>query len=266
MPSPFPGMDPYLEQHWRDIHSRLIVYAVDQLQERLPRDLLARVEEGVSVDYSGEERSRTVYPDVRVVHDGPFGGGNGGTAVATAVETATLAEVIVVALDEPPARHVEIIDLSSGNRVVTVVEFLSPSNKLPGCGYEEYRRKQTEYLAAGVNLVEIDLLRQGAFTLAVPPSKLPQRCRAPYLACVRPSAKPQEAIVYRLPLRAKLATIHVPLRPADPDADLELQPLIDQCYSRGRYDRIDYSQEPDPPFPPDDAAWAAELLRAAGRR
>ncbi len=50
MPSPFPGMDPYLEQCWRDIHARCIIYAADQLQAHLPPDLRARVEERVVVE------------------------------------------------------------------------------------------------------------------------------------------------------------------------------------------------------------------------
>ena len=49
MPSPFPGMDPYLERHWGDVHTRLITYSSDQLQTVLPKDLRARVQERVVV-------------------------------------------------------------------------------------------------------------------------------------------------------------------------------------------------------------------------
>ncbi len=64
MPSPFPGMDPCLEQHWRDVHTRLIVYPGNQIQSRLPSDLRARVEERVLVETPDETRG--VFPDVRV--------------------------------------------------------------------------------------------------------------------------------------------------------------------------------------------------------
>ena len=50
MKSPFPGMDPYLERYWGDVHAKLMVYACDQINECLPKDLLARVEETVYVD------------------------------------------------------------------------------------------------------------------------------------------------------------------------------------------------------------------------
>jgi hypothetical protein len=36
MPSPFPGMDPYLEASWRDVHSRLIIYVTDTIQDARP--------------------------------------------------------------------------------------------------------------------------------------------------------------------------------------------------------------------------------------
>ena len=65
--SPFPGMDPYLEAHWRDVHTSMMTYIRDQIQEQLPYDLVARVEETVSVDY--EDSSRSIAPDVRVVED-----------------------------------------------------------------------------------------------------------------------------------------------------------------------------------------------------
>jgi len=53
MKSPFPGMDPFLERHWGDVHATLIVYARDLLQPRLPDDLLARIEQRVflQLDY-----------------------------------------------------------------------------------------------------------------------------------------------------------------------------------------------------------------------
>jgi hypothetical protein len=42
--SPFPGMDPYLEYHWRSVHHRLITYLGDQLQSVLPPAFRVEVE------------------------------------------------------------------------------------------------------------------------------------------------------------------------------------------------------------------------------
>lgn len=268
MPSPFPGTDPYCEQHWRDVHTALIVYTRDQLQERLPRDLLARVDESVTVDNDGDEKNRGVKPDVSGLREehSPHPSEIGGTALATEASVAAVAEPLVVTVEEPPARHVEILDTSSGNRVVTVIEFLSPTNKLPGYGRDEYARKQADYLAAKVNLVEVDLIRQSGFAIAVPQAALPKTYRAPYLVRVRNAVRPREFKVYHAPLRERLPTVDVPLRPQDRDVVLELQPLIDQCYARGRYDRIDYADTLDPPLSPDDAAWADDLLKSVRGR
>ena len=52
-----PRHRPYLEEHWGDVHHRLITYGCDQLRERLPGGLVARIEERIFVEPSeGEER------------------------------------------------------------------------------------------------------------------------------------------------------------------------------------------------------------------
>src|SRR5262245_49912842 len=71
MPSPFPGMDPYLEAHWRDIHAGLIIYARDALQGALPRGLRARVEESVLLETPEGLGDHPLFPEVRVVEYAP---------------------------------------------------------------------------------------------------------------------------------------------------------------------------------------------------
>src|SRR5947207_8537674 len=74
MPSPFPGMDPYLESHWRDVHHRLITYASDAIQEALPPELRARVEERVVLGgYEG--LGHPFFPNARVIESRPQQGG-----------------------------------------------------------------------------------------------------------------------------------------------------------------------------------------------
>src|SRR3954452_21216063 len=67
MPSPFPGMDPYLDAHWRDVHARLIIYTSDALQALLPQALRARVEERVLLETPVGYATHPLYPDIRVV-------------------------------------------------------------------------------------------------------------------------------------------------------------------------------------------------------
>lgn len=150
---------------------------------------------------------------------------------------------------------------------MTAIEFLSPSNKLPGEGREAYRKRQREYLAAGVNLVEVDLIREGVHTVAVAVRNIPKPHRTHFFVCLRRANQKGLAFIYPVHLHQPLPTIRVPLRPTDDDIPLDLQQLITQCYDRGRYAAtIDYSSDPTPPLGEADARWADELLRSAGHR
>ncbi len=264
MHSPFPGMDPYLEQFWGDVHQTMITHTRAAIQKQLPADLVARIDERVFVEPS-DGPSRKIVPDVRIVERGrreePLIRATSGVAVAEPL-------VIHIEQDEPVREgFIEIIDLKSGRRVVTVIEVLSPSNKTPGPGRDLYLRKQQELRDGNVSLVEIDLLRQGSRVLSAPFELIPDGHRTPYAVCVRRGWKPLDFEYYRLPLRERLPAFLIPLRQADHDIPLDLQAMIDQCWEEGRYgDDIDYRQKPEPPLAGDDAQWADSLLREQGRR
>jgi hypothetical protein len=169
--------------------------------------------------------------------------------------------------DEPISQgYLEIIDVGSGNRVVTVIEFVSPSNKIPGAGQDLYLEKQKEVLAARASLVEIDLTRDGHRELSVPQYRIPASHRTTYQVCVRRGWKLPGAEVYQAPLQKRLPAIRIPLRESDQDVPLDLQALIDQCYRNGRYDDINYRIPPIPSLDPEETAWADQLLRSQGLR
>ncbi len=262
MKSPFPGMDPYLEPYWPEVHQRLIIYAGDTLQFELPDSLRIRVQQRVFVE-SDESEYRAVYPDVHVVERGRP------AADATTAEAGiAVDQPLQVRLNNEPVTQssLEIVDAASGNRVVTVVEFLSPSNKVPGEGQELYRQKQREVRAAGANLVEVDLTRTGRRILVLPPERIPPSHRTTYQACVLRAAKPDTVEVYAMPLSSRLPTLSIPLREDDRDVPLDLQSIMDRCYQNGRYDDLDYAVEPQPPLGPHDAQWADGLLRSRSLR
>lgn len=211
MKSPFPGMDPYLELRWSDVHVTLIGFTKEALQRRLPPGLRARADEHL--------------------------------------------------LQETYVRVVQIIDTTSGNRVVSVIEILSPWNKEAGRLNQDYLRKLDDYARGQVNVVEIDLLRRPSrVRLPVSQADPPASRRAPYLVCVRRAASAHSWEVYPMPLHEPLPCVPVPLRPGDEDVGLELQPLIDRVYAAGGHDDIDYSRPPEPPLDAEDAAWVAKLL------
>ena len=124
--SPFPGMDPWLERFWGDIHSSFVVYLRDQINERLPRDLQARVEESLTVDT--DDYRRTIYPDSHVVEE-QVDTSAGNVAIAVVQSTATQPMLVSLGSEHRTQRHIEIIDRNSGGRVVTAIELLSPANK-----------------------------------------------------------------------------------------------------------------------------------------
>jgi hypothetical protein len=265
MKSPFPGMDPYLERHWGDVHTRLMVYAANQINTQLPADLQARVEETLAVE-TDDLAWRTVYPDVSV-EESPRTSPTESPPSAESASGVSVAQPCVLMLDEPRTqRHLEIIDMGERGRVITVIEVLSPSNKVGNAGRLAYVGKQRQYLGAGINLVEIDLIRTGEFVLAAPREQIPTDYRTPYLVCIRRAVQPARIDVYRAPLRETLPNIPIPLRPTDQDVVLQLQPLIDDCYRDGRYDRIDYRADPVPRLDDEDARWTDEVLREKGLR
>jgi Protein of unknown function (DUF4058) len=253
---------PYLETHWGDIHHGLITYARDKLRDRLPGDLLARMDERVFVESSADEE-RPLVPDLRVVErrsakmkPAPSNGG------------LTVAEPFVVKLGDPFTEgFIEIREAGSDRRLITVIEVLSLTNKLPGAGRRRFLQKQEEFRDGGVSLVEIDLLRNGGRLLPVALERLPTAYRTSYGVCVQRGWKPVDVEIYRASLRERLPVIGIPLREKDDDAPLDLQPLIEQCYRNGSYDEdIDYNRDPDPPLEGDDVRWADQMLKRAGRR
>jgi hypothetical protein len=278
MPNPFPGMNPYLEAKslWRDVHWRFIAYAAEVLQPLLRPRYHVRIEERLYV----EPIERPIFPDISVIErPRPSIEQAQTSGVGVAVATATAVEVTY---DEPtailettgpiPEGYLEIVDLTRGGKVVTVIELLSHANKTIGTDARwQYEQKQRQVLAAGVNLVEIDLLRDGAYVLA-PPLELVKIAVGKewhYLISIHRATEPHRFYLYALTVQQRLPRIFIPLAPDDPKvAVLDLQAVIDRCYEAGAYDDvIDYSQEPPPPsFSPEVMSWIDTLLKEKGRR
>lgn len=228
--NPFPGMNPWLERSWADVHQAMVTYARDQLRPKLPPGLAARMQDRVFVDCADEQGHHVRSDPIR-------------------------------------ESYLELIDTAGGGRVVTVIEVLSHANKSGGEGQRLYLQKQRELREAGVSLVEIDLLRAGKRVTNAPPERLSRELRTPYQVCTLRGERPEIAEVYAVGLRDRIPAVRVPLRSTDPDVPLDIQSLVDQAYENGDYDlTIRYGEDPEPPLGPEDAAWADELLRSKGLR
>ena len=263
-------MDPYLERNWQDVHSRFVAYSADALSAVLPDDLIVRMEERVAIESEDEMRRRVIAPDVRVFEPAAGNAPHAVAGVKTDVggQTTAVAEPVILTarVDPLTERYITVIEANTG-KLVTVLEFLSPTNKRPGEAMEDYRQKRRELRGAGVNLVEVDLVRQGSWTDLLAPYVAPSKYHTAYRVTVRRIDRPNQVLLYPVSLRQRLPAIPVPLRPADADVPLDLQVTLDLAYRNGRYDRtVDYTQPCEPPIQGSDAAWADELLRAAGRR
>lgn len=263
---PFPGMDPWLERRWGDIQHSLIGFARDSLNDQLPEDLIARIDERIYVGYI-DGGARQIIPDVSVLEmrssqrteprEGTMG--RGGVAVAL------VDEPIVFSLkdDLPAEGFIEIVEAKGNQKIITAIEVFSPTNKLQSGPRRDYLQKRREYHRAGVSVLEIDLLRQGRHLIDIPLTAISGALQTTYKVCVRRGWRrmAQEAEYYPIFLRSRLPRIRVPLRPTDSDATLDLQSLLDDAYVRGRYDRTDYTQLPFPPLNDEDMTWALQQIK-----
>ncbi len=262
MPSPFPGMDPFLESpvHWEGFHSHLIVFMSSQLNGLLPPDFVARVGERLYV-----MQPETVTPDVVLRRPDV----TAGTAVLSAPGVEADAPFLL-RIPSQPVRElfIDVISVRQEGKVVTAVELLSPANKVRGRGREKYVTKQEGLLPSDTHLVEIDLLRAGEHTVA---ASLPHLTREygvwDYLVCLHRAGSGASFEVWPRSVRDRLPRFRVPLTDGHPDVVLDLQAAFDRAYDEGAFGRlVDYHSEPNPPLRQADVDWADALLREAGRR
>jgi len=251
-------MDPYLETPllWRDVHHELISQIRAALNPALRPNYVARVELRVYVSDQDDPGREAIIPDVRLEAAPRRKRGKRSKAAAAV----TLAEPLIVPLlidDEIEEGRVEIRHLHSES-LVTVIEVLSPTNKIRGSrGRASFMEKRQEILEGPVHWVEIDLLRVGTPSVTRPPL-----VPSDYRVLVSRAGERARARYWPLSVRQRLPVIGIPLRGKDPDVPLDLGGVFREAYDHGAYDlSVDYHKEPDPPLGGEDRGWAHELLR-----
>lgn len=253
MPSPFPGMNPYLEQEdaWHDFHESFMPRVRDVIIAQVDPRYIVKIDEHVFIhEFSAEERRFLGRADISVAAGD--GRGSGQTQAAIAVLEAP-AQGYLPAVDIERLAFLEIRDRRN-RQLVTVIELLSPANKRPGGDRDQYLAKRQKVLASTAHLVEIDLLRGGR---RPPLADLP-----PCDYCVmvsRCETRPRVGL-WPLQLRDRLPVIPIPLRHPDPDAQLDIQAVLHDIYDRARYATYLYDGSPDPPLSPEDEAWASQVV------
>lgn len=231
--SPFPGMDPFIEAAglWENFHSLLIAEMQRALAATVPERYAVRAgERSYLVLGEGPDSKAPFQPDLAVVAPR-----TGSDSEAENIESAghLLAEVGPVVMSSLPATEhresfFEIFELVPERRLVTVIELLSPSNKrLKTRGWRVFQRKREVLLAGTANYVEIDLLRRGT---------RPYMAERAYYVLVARQFESPKCLVWPAGSLTRLPRIPIPLFAPDPDVVLDLQPLVDEVYSRSRYD------------------------------
>lgn len=250
MPSPFPGMDRCIEnQAWADFHARFITYLADALVPQARPRYTVHIEERVYLEHQPDERAGFIRPAAVSARE---------TTTAYQTDTAIVAD-LTLPIPETEIETYLVVRERESERVVTVVQVLSPANKRAGSdGRREYLAKREAVLRSAAHLVELDLLRGGE---RLPTSEpLPA---ADYYVFVCRAPKRPRAHVYAWSLRAPLPTIPLPLEENVPEINLNLQEIFARVYDRAGYAySLDYKRASQPPLTLADAAWLAARVQA----
>ena len=262
MPSPCPGMDPYLEapELWPDLHHEMISIIRETLNRQLRPAYHAMVEDRVYISDESDPGRSVIVPDVAILAPGRAEANQ--TSPATGVRSESdlaVAEPVVATTmidDEIHEARVVIYD-GAGRTVVTVIEVLSPTNKIVGSrGRANYEAKRRDVLQSPAHLVEIDLLRTGVPIYSG--ERLPPH---DYLVHVSRRGERPQGTMWPILLTQRLPVINIPLLSKDPDAKLDLGQLFDTAYERAAYEMVvDYTKPPRIPLDEPNSNWANQWL------
>jgi hypothetical protein len=264
MPSPFPGMNPYLEnpELWTEVHHLLIGILAEVLNPQLLPHYRAAIEKRV-YQMNGENALLIGIPDVTV--EGSRSALKPEPRQPTSTITVAPPPIAPVSVTVPmPVEfregYLEIREVAT-REVITVVEVLSPTNKRSGKGRNAYEEKRQEVLASQTHLVEIDLLRTGE------PMPFSGGIERHYRILVSRGDRRPRAELYAFNLQDKIPVFPLPLKAYDAEPMIDLHHVLDIAYDRAGYDVvIDYNQEPTQPLPDLVMAWADQFLRQIGLR
>ena len=158
--------------------------------------------------------------------------------------------------DEVSENLLEVHEVTTG-KLVTIMEVLSPANKLHEEGRRQYEDKRDQVFRTRTNLVEVDLLRAGE-----PMPVIGKSVRSDYRILVSRGLQRPRAQLHAFNLRQPIPTFRLPLLPGDDEPLVDLNTILHGLYERARFDlRLDYTQLPVPPLSDEDAAWARELIK-----
>lgn len=227
MSSPFPGMDPFLEddQYWPAFHHCY----VQSLNQMILPSLAERY------------RSKVVE---RVYH---------------------LEQVLFTSIQKEEHREPYIeIRQRNDSRLVTLIELISPANKTSITSRQTLQQSHKEMVLSKTNLVEIDFVLQGEPIHDFSKEKLPDR---DYTVCVTRCTRPDQWEIYTGALDKRLPRFRLPFSPDDRDTVVDLQMAFARAYDQGDFaNKIRYDRNPPARLSEEQKAWLDHLLREANLR
>jgi len=251
MPSPFPGMNPFLEDSdvWQDFHDRFVPSLGDALAALVSPNFIVKLEQHLFIhEPSADQWLLIGRSDVSVAQPAINPETNGGTATLTSPMLAR-----IPAVDFEKHLFLELRDRKNRD-LITVLEVLSPTNKKPGSDREQYLAKRANLLRSNAHFVEIDLLR------GWPRMPIENAVESDYAIMVSRAEDRPDVNFWPIRLREPLPRIPIPLRTPFEPVELDLQAVLHGVYDRARYQDYIYKQAPYPPLSPEDAVWAAALI------
>lgn len=261
MASPFPGMDPYLEQSafWAPFHNRLMVGLANRLSPILRPQYYVEVETRSYLD-TPEGELLIGIPDAVVLQGSQSADESPKSSFAESAGVAvrTMPQIVTVPMPrEVKERYLEIRKVGS-NQVVTAIEMLSPANKRKGKGREIYEAKRAAILSSSSHFIEIDLLRSQSPLPIMGASRVGDY----YVLVSRANQRPQ-AQFYAFTLREELPEFLLPLK-ADEAIAVDLQSIFQEVHEQASYDlRIDYTQPvPAPALSEENRDWIEGLIKS----
>lgn len=221
MPSPFPGMDPYLENPklWPTFQQQFTTCLYQVLLPGLVDRYRARV---------GRRTYSTEQP------------------------------LFTSILREQHAEDYIEIRRHADNKLITLIDMANPTNKLLNQGREQYLEKRKEARAQSANIVEVDLVLEGKPLLEYSRDGLPEW---DYAVTLTRAVAPDRFEIYTATLAKRLPRCKIPLAGDDRDVVLDLQSVFARCYDQGNLrSLIDYTKDPPVPLRDGDRKWLTELL------
>jgi hypothetical protein len=227
--SPFPGMNPYMEDPaaWAGVHLHILAALGQQLAPQLRPRYRVHTERYMQIGEMPRFR-----PDLRLQREKSPRGELHPSDVAVTEATRIAEDVPVRHQDAPP--HLEILDERGG--IVTVIELLSPINKQGE--YQDFLRKRYQLLKSGVHLVELDLLRDGQ---RIPASS---DIDTPYVCLVSRAHDYPQTPLWTFTFADACPILPVPLHPDDPDVKLQPGLAVAQAYAVEFEGFVDYKADP----------------------